>query len=306
VPQSTRVIGSGLSGNVSGARAGAYVLALAGTSPNCDNLDRLSCPTLPWESAPLALGDDCLGMILPSANGEAQFTRFVAEQWLQKAPGGALKIGSEKADAAVLALAEGWSATLVHALAARPLTLTELDRAVEGLDRSAIEPRLEAMRDAGLVEARPRDAEGALYAATDWLRAGIAPLIAAARFEHHFDPMELPKLERLDVEAVFLLTLPLIELPAELSGLCRLVVELPRVEVILPAGAMARVEGGRVVSCIPCLQEEADAFATGPPTAWMDAVINPPASRVIPEGDEALVRALIEGLHDLLFGIPIA
>ena len=173
--------------------------------------------------------------------------------------------------------------------------MTELDHALGGVGRAALEPRLAALRDVGLIEARPSDAEGALYAATDWLRAGIAPLLAAARFEHHFDPVDLPRIESLDVEAGFLLTLPLIELPAELTGVCRLVVELPRVEVIIPAGVMARVEGGRVVSCTARLQEEADAFATGPPTAWMDAVINPPASRVIPEGDERLARALIRG-----------
>jgi DNA-binding HxlR family transcriptional regulator len=280
------------------------MLALVAASANREALGELSNAAFSWDGAPLLPEDACLEMIMPSAD-EALFARFVAAQWLQKAPGGALKLGSEEADAAILALAEGWSATVVHALAAGPLTLSELSRTVGGLGGPALKPRLAAMRDAGLVEARPNDAEGALYAATDWLRAGIAPLVAAARFEHHFDPMTLPKIESLDVEAAFLLTLPLIELPAELSGLCRLVVELPRVEVILPAGAMARVEGGRVVSCTPRLEEEADAFATGPPTAWMDAVINPPASRVIPEGDEQLVRAVFEGLHNVLFGIPV-
>lgn len=299
------MIGGGLSGNLSGGRAGAHVLALAGASANRDLASEVSDALPPWKQVAFAPPDDKMAMILPSVD-EIYFVRFAVEQWLQRAPGGALKIGSEEADAAVLALAEGWSKAVVHALAARPMTLTELDGAVGGFGREALEPRLAAMRDAGLVEARPGDAEGALYAATDWLRAGIAPLLAAARFEHHFDPAELPKIETLDVEAGFLLTLPLVELPAELTGLCRLVVELPRVDVILPAGAMARVEGGRVVSCTPRLGEEADAFATGPPTAWMDAVINPPASRVIPEGDERLARALIEGLHDLLFGLPVA
>jgi len=299
------VIGSGLSGNARGARAGAHILALAATSANRDLVGEVSDSLPPWKDAALVSRDDCMEMIMPSVD-EIFFVRFAAEQWLQKAPGGALRIGSEEADAAVLALAEGWSETVVHALATRPLTLTELGRAVGGPGRAGLECRLAAMRGAGLVEARPGDVEGALYAATDWLRAGIAPLVAAARFEHHFDPVELPKIESLDVEAAFLLTLPLIGLPAELTGVCRLVVELPRVEVILPAGVMARVEGGRVVSCTARLEEKADAFATGPPTAWMDAVINPPASRVIPEGDEALVRALLEGLHDVLFGIPVA
>jgi len=299
------VIGSGLNGKAGGARAGAHVLALAGASANRDALAELSSPFMPWDDAALEREDGCMAMIMPSVD-EIYFVRFAAEQWLQKAPGGALRIGSKTADAAVLALAEGWSNAVVHALASRPLTMTELDRAVGGVGQAALEPRLAAMRDAGLVEARPSDAEGALYAATDWLRAGIGPLLAAARFEHHFDPVELPRIESLDVEAGFLLTLPLIELPAKLTGDCRLVVELPRVEVIIPAGVMARAEGGRVVSCTARLREEADAFATGPPTAWMDAVINPPASRVIPEGNERLARALIEGLHDLLFGIPVA
>lgn len=299
------MIGREFTGDARGTRAGAHVLSLAAASAHRDALSELSAGVLPWVSESVPVEDGPVEMIMPSTD-EVLFVRFVAEQWLRGAPGGALTLGSDEADAAILALTEGWSETLVHALASRPLTLTELGRTVGDLSRPALECRLTAMRDAGLVEARPTDAEGALYAATDWLRAGIAPLIAAARFEHHIDPMSLPRIESLDVEAAFLLTLPLVELPTELSGLCRLVVELPRVEVILPAGAMARVEGGRVISCTPRLADEADAFATGPPTAWMDAVINPPASRVIPEGDEALVRALFEGLHDVLFGIPVA
>ncbi|HXS47363.1 MAG TPA: winged helix-turn-helix transcriptional regulator, partial [Solirubrobacterales bacterium] len=51
-------------------------------------------------------------------------------RWLRCAPEGPLELGSDAAKAAVKALADGWSTTMLRALAAGPLSLTELDHII--------------------------------------------------------------------------------------------------------------------------------------------------------------------------------
>jgi DNA-binding HxlR family transcriptional regulator len=241
---------------------------------------------------------------ITQAGREMLFVAFVAERWLQDAPAGPVPFDSEEAELTISALVDGWSSTLMHALAREPLTLPELDRTVEGLNRRALKRRLVAMQRARLVEARPSDGEGALYAVTDWLRASIAPLAAAARLERRNPTDDMAPIAPLDVEAAFLLTLPLLELPGELSGSCRLSVEMDGWEQHL-AGATAQVEDGRVTSCAVSLDDRADAWASASAGDWLDTVIEPDAKRVRTGGDRRLARVLLDGLHGTLFGIPV-
>jgi DNA-binding HxlR family transcriptional regulator len=273
------------------------MLVLAADPANRDMLRKDADGPVEWSA-------DQIARILPTGE-EVLFITFTIEQWLQKAPGGTIGIDSERARKAIPALAEGWSSTIVHALAVQPRTVTELERAIEGLGPAGLRHRLEAMQEVGLVEARPSAGEGALYTVTDFLRAAIAPLAAGARFEHRYAPAETPGIEPLDVEAAFLLSLPLLRLPADIGGLCRLVVDVPVHGEPIPTGAMARVEHGQIASISTELSEECDALLEGPPTAWLDAVIEPLYSRLLPEGDEDLAAAVLAGLHEVLYGIPV-
>jgi DNA-binding HxlR family transcriptional regulator len=288
---------AGLNEGSSKARAGAIMLLLAADPSNRNLLRKVSEGPVEW--AP-----DKIARILPSGE-EVLFISFTIEQWLQKATGGAMRIDSAPARRAIPALAEGWSSTVVHALAVEPQTMPELERAVEGLARPALRRQLDAMQEVGLVEARPNDGEGALYAVTDFLRAAIAPLAAGARFEHRYAPGDTPGIARLDVEAAFLLTLPLLQLPADVGGVCRLQVRVPVHGEAVPTGAMARVEHCRIASVSTELGDRYDASLEGPPTAWLDAVIDPLASRLYPDGDEDLAAAMLISLHETLFGVPV-
>ncbi len=236
---------------------------------------------------------------------EVLFIGFVAERWLQSAPQGPLPFDSPEAERAVAALAEGWSATVMHALARKPLTFGELHQAVDGLGRRALQRHLGAMQAAGQVEARPGGEEGAVYAVTDWLRAGMAALIASARVERR-DPKEgMAPIDALDVEAGFMLTLSLLELPRELSGSCRLGLNLEEDGSGALTGVTAHLEQGRVVSCTAGLDEATDAWAAGTASDWLDTVIEPDAKRVRAGGDRWLAQALLEALHKTLFGVPV-
>ncbi|HXS47362.1 MAG TPA: hypothetical protein VN756_07855 [Solirubrobacterales bacterium] len=281
----------------SGERAGARVLTMA-TNPIKRGILREML------DRPLRMGPGHEFQITPGGR-EMLFIAFVAERWLQSCPRGPVLFDGEEAEVAVAALVEGWSSTVVHALANEPLTLSELDRAIEGLNRRALKRHLLAMQSVGQVETRPKKGNDTLYAVTNWLRAGIAPLTAAARLEHRKPVDDMTPIANLDVEAAFLLTLPLLELPTALSGSCRLGVEVHDGEHSSLAGVTAVVEDGRVASCAVGLEDEVDAWATAQAGDWLDTVIEPDARRVRTGGDRYLARALLSELHAKLFGIPV-
>ena len=73
------------------------------------------------------------------------------------------------------------------------------------------------MRLAGQVEPLPGNGRGTPYAVTDWLRRGVGPLAAAARWERRNRPTETAPIGALDVEAAFLLRPSLLSLAPEVS-----------------------------------------------------------------------------------------
>jgi len=228
------------------------------------------------------------------------YVGFTLERWLRNCPTGPLRIGT--GGDATASLICGWSATVTHALSGPPRTMEELGHAVEVLNLETLEEHLEAMIRTGLATTRVDGDGETRYAATDWLREGIAPLAAAARFERrHSEPGTTPP-DTLDVEAAFQLTLPLLRLPDDLDGMCRLGVQIPGGPPLL-VGATVAVARGRVASLSTELDADAESFATGSPIDWMDTLIDPKARRIKIGGDRDVASALIEGLHDSLFGI---
>jgi DNA-binding HxlR family transcriptional regulator len=236
---------------------------------------------------------------------EELFVAFVAERWLQGAPGGPIAFGGETAQRAIGALVEGWVATLAHTLAREPLTFPELRHRIGGIRKRQLKRRLDAMRAAGLVEARPEGGAGAIYSVTDWLRAGIAPLVAATRCERREPRPAAAPIDALDVEAAFLLCLPLLQLPKELSGSCSLGVDLADDGSEALAGVTAQIDAGRVVSCRPDLGAPTDAWAAAGAGDWLDTLIAPDARQVETGGDDRLAEILLDRLHGLLFGLPV-
>lgn len=244
-------------------------------------------------------------MLQPTPAGrEVPLVGVVLQQWLDNCPDGPVELGPE-AGPLLAPLLTGWCSMVTHALAAEPLTAIETHEAIQVLELDTVEARIESMEEAGHVEALP-DPEGEpRYAVTEWLRMGIAPLAAAARMELRHPPGDTAAVAALDVEASFLLTLPLLELPAELSGSCSMAVELDEGVSGSPAGVTVEVEGGRIVSCERRLDENADAWATGSAGDWLDTLIEADAKRVRSGGDRPLARRLLYELHKTLFAIPL-
>jgi DNA-binding HxlR family transcriptional regulator len=239
---------------------------------------------------------------LSAAGRDLLLVADTTERWLQRAPDGPLPLGGNPAKAAIKALAAGWSTTMLRALAAGPLSLTELDRIIVSLSYPSLERRLAALRLAGQVEAQASNGRGTPYAVSAWAREGVGPLTAAARWERRHMPRSSPPIGRIDVEALFLLTVPLLRLPEDASGTCRMAVELPGSDGPRLAGVVVGIENGRIASCTSRLQGTADAWALGSMTAWLEAIVNADTDSIEPGGDGRLARTLLESIHRALFG----
>jgi DNA-binding HxlR family transcriptional regulator len=244
-----------------------------------------------------------LNFELTSVGRELLGVAAVLQAWLTEAPEQSLQLGTPAAKGTIKALVEGWGTSMLRALAARPLTLTELDRLIAGLSYPSLERRLGAMRLSGQIKACPSPERGTPYTVTPWLRRAIAPLAAAAHWERVNVPAHTTPITKLDAEAAFLLAIPLIEsVDSELSGACRLAVQIASGDGERLAGVLVSVDEGEVVSCATKHQGHTDAWASGPASAWLRAVIGHDTNRLEIGGDCDLARALIDGLHGVLFG----
>jgi DNA-binding HxlR family transcriptional regulator len=218
------------------------------------------------------------------------------ESWLASAPQGAIALGGEPAKGAIRALVGGWSSAILRELAARPLSLTELNGAISEISYPSLERRLSAMRAACQVEQLEGWGAGRPYRVTEWARQAVGPLAAAARFEcqHFAAVVELP----VDIEAVLLLATPLVSLPVTQGGSCLLALDAGHgrcdAEPCL-AGVHVEIGQGEVVARIALPARDPDTWALGTAEAWLAAIIDGKPSRLRLGGkNPELAGSLIE------------
>jgi DNA-binding HxlR family transcriptional regulator len=224
----------------------------------------------------------------------------ILEEWLAASPGGALHLGDSGAKGAVKALADGWSTKVLRALAAKPLSLTELDRLIPSVNYPALERRLGAMSSAGQVRME-RGSDGSKpYKVTDWLRTAVAPLLAAADWEQAHTPDAAEPFDRLDAEATFLLAVPMLELTCDQRGACQLAIELGDEVRSGGAGVVVEIREGRPAACRS--DKKANAFneAVGSKAAWLGALLGVGTSSLRIRGDAEFVNAIVMSIRSSL------
>jgi DNA-binding HxlR family transcriptional regulator len=232
----------------------------------------------------------------------------IVEAWLARAPQGSITLGSESAKGAIRALVGGWGSTMLRALAARPLSLTELSSVINDHSYPALERRMSAMRAARQLEARPNGGKGAKpYGVTEWTRLAVAPIAAAGRCECQYLPQVTDPLTRIDIEAAFLLAVPLVDLDVTHSGSCLLAVDTGAAGASQPtdrlAGVHVEVERGEVMTCNSRFAHDPETWALGSTSAWVDAILEGRADRLRIGGNHvSLAEELIRGLHTALLG----
>jgi len=219
--------------------------------------------------------------------------------WLSRAPAGPIPLGSVAAKGAIKALVGGWESTMLRVFAARPLSLTQLDRLIAPLSYPALERRLSALRATGLVEPVPNGAR-APYAVSRWGREAVGPISAAARFERIHMSETAARLTPIDVEAAFLLATPIAKLPPHTDGFCQLAAATDGESQRL-AGVNVAIDRGAVVECVARLDPVPRNRALGDAGAWLDAMVFRDSSPLRITGDLDLSHRLVVGVHDALF-----
>jgi DNA-binding HxlR family transcriptional regulator len=255
-----------------------------------------------------AVGDSNHAMAteLTAAGREMLFVADEVEVWLALCPDGPIAPDGEEAKGAVKALAGGWSSTLMQALANRSFTLTELAGLIPDISYPALERRITWMRTSGQIEPVEKKGRGTPYVVTDWLRHAIAPLCAAGRWERRHLGEECPPITNIEVEASFLLTLPLAPLPGYARGSCMLAAQTdpvePNAEERGLAGVSVDVAKGQVISSAGEIGASPSTWAVGTPDTWFDVVIDGRIEDLrIGGANPQLALDLVTGIHFALF-----
>ncbi len=245
---------------------------------------------------------------LTDSGRELLFVADILEAWLARFPAGQISLGSEEAKSAIKALAGGWSTTLIRELACRPVTLTELNRAIPDVPYPVLERRVAWMKMTGQIEALERQGRGTPYAATNWLRQAVAPICASSRHERrHFDPTTIGAATASEIESAFLMAAGLVHLPPYAAGTCMLAAQTDRHGVAAQessklAGASMAVGGGGILSCRPGIADHPETWVVGSADAWLDAVIDGRIEGLRLGGRyPQLALDLVAGLHLALF-----
>ncbi|HEV7769961.1 MAG TPA: hypothetical protein VGO66_04785 [Solirubrobacterales bacterium] len=244
---------------------------------------------------------------LTPAGKEVLFAADVVERWLAKGPLGQIPIDSPAAKAAIKALAGGWSSTMVRELAYEPASLTDLDSRIAEMSYPSLERRLSSMRSTRQVEPSPSNGRGQPFEVTDWLRHSVAPLCAAGRCERRHMKEHSTPITAVEIEASFLLAIPLAPLPESTTGTCLLTVPAEDEEALADQGSLAgvtvEVDRGKVVRCVPELQKGVPSWALGAPMNWLNAVIEGKVEGLRLGGATPQLPAdLVHGMHLGLFG----
>lgn len=217
----------------------------------------------------------------------------VLEGWLREAPHGPVSLGTTAAKSHVKALTEGWSVHAIRLLAAKSLSLTEVHRFIPAISYPSLERRLGAMKHAGQLERLKNEGRhGRPYRATRWLRRAVSPLAVAIGWERHCVPDLAIPIRNADIEALFLMLVPLLKLPQSAWGLCRLDVELKKGEEREFPGVSIGVEGGQIISCTTRWEEQHDLVVSGDPLDWINWIAFKDKDAVAITGDRGLARAL--------------
>lgn len=230
------------------------------------------------------------------------------EDWISRGPLGSSPLPDLPARRAIRALAGGWDSTIVMALATSPHSLHQLGNRIPGLSYPILKRRLAGLRSAGLVSAGSHedDRRSQLHRPSPWLRAAVGPLSVASLWEEDHITASTERMTWDDIEAAFLLTLPLIELSDKVSGQCVLATPAPPKFDTLRSPKVAAVtvavERGKVVSCGAGMPVYPGTWALGSPRSWLEVTINGRIGRLRVHGTAtAVAREVSRGISRALF-----
>jgi DNA-binding HxlR family transcriptional regulator len=220
------------------------------------------------------------------------------QAWLDEAPDKPTPLDSIAGKSRTKALIGGWSSSIVRAVAARPLSLTELNMLIPRVSYPSLHRKLRAMWDANLVE-RQAGYRDIPYKATAWLRRAVVPLTSAVAWELQVFQQPPAAISPIDIEAAFMLAIPVMSLDPRITGRCRLAVEVRRGGSPASAGVLVGIEKGRVVSCSSNLAGDTHVSISGSPVAWLRQMNGGPRGELEIDGNRALATKVTDALRTI-------
>jgi DNA-binding HxlR family transcriptional regulator len=217
--------------------------------------------------------------------------------WLDVSPDGPVPLGGAEAKTRIKALVGGWEASVLRALGARPLSLTELDRVIGGVNYPALERRIVAMRRVGQVTRAPGLGNAARYLPTRWMREAAAPILASLDWERRSAIDHAEPAHRVDAEGILMLAAPLVNLTKPENATFRLVMDLGCPGAPQTAGVIVCLVPGGNTACRSDRHAAAPNSVSGSVAAWAGVFGLGHERSVELAGDPTLGEAFIAGLN---------
>jgi DNA-binding HxlR family transcriptional regulator len=247
---------------------------------------------------------------LTVAGQEMLMVSAAIDVWLSIAPAGPIAPDSNAAKVAIKALAGGWGSAVIQALATQPHSLAELDVAIPALSYPLLKRRLSGLRLSQQIEPVVGSSGRAPnpYAATEWLRHAIAPLVVAARCERRHMEETTTAMSDVELETAMMLTVPLALLPVGgADGTCTLGVEVTAGVAALAGakldGVTVGVVAGQIATCVAQVDHGWPGWALGTAQTWLDVFIDGQVGTALrlSRSDPQPVTDLVDGVHRALF-----
>jgi DNA-binding HxlR family transcriptional regulator len=196
-------------------------------------------------------------------------------------------------------LADLWEAGMVEELSCDPKSPTELARGPHGLSYHQVNRRAGLFKTAGLVCEKEGPGRRRCYALTEKTRKAMGLIVGVARWRHHHVVAEDEEgITAPELATALRAALPLVDLPSHAGKCLRLCVigedDGPGADGDL---VLAEVEAsGSVHSCTDS-SEAIDGWGRGKVRAWIPALLDGNAEKVLVGDDEQLIADSLEGLH---------
>jgi DNA-binding HxlR family transcriptional regulator/Fe2+ or Zn2+ uptake regulation protein len=200
-------------------------------------------------------------------------------------------------------LADLWEARMVDELSCEAQSPTDLARGTHGLSYHQVNRRAGLFKASGLLCEMEGAGRRRLYALTDKTRRKMGLVAGIARWRHHHVVAKDEEgMTATEMATVLRVALPLVELP-EHAGKCLKLSVRGEAEAAGAEGeeVWAEVESdGRLHSCAEP-PAEPNGWARGQVKAWVPALLDGKANRVLVGEDERLVSDCLSGLYDALW-----
>jgi DNA-binding HxlR family transcriptional regulator len=200
-------------------------------------------------------------------------------------------------------LADMWEAGMVEALSCEARSPTELARGPHGLSYHQVNRRAGLFKASGLLSEWQGPGRRRCYGLTDKTRRKMGLIAGIARWRnHHVVSEDEEGMTAAEMATVLRTALPLVKLPDHKGKCLRLAVR----EEEGPAGAegeevWSEVEADGTVHSCASSSADPTAWARGRVKAWIPAIMDGKAGKVLVGGDESLVAGCLDGLYGTLW-----